>query len=108
MVHLVSVVCYVSLRVIFMGADGNFYVLLQVLPFPFSFAYDDLHVYIIFQTRLQAQAAGVHYSHPLSNLTSRMAYFGPHMVCVWFLLPVLSTSFSLNLSANVSIPVFTS
>lgn len=29
------------------------------------------------KTRLQAQAAGVHYSHPLSNLIGRMAYFGP-------------------------------
>ncbi|KAB1204978.1 Mitochondrial carrier protein MTM1 [Morella rubra] len=29
------------------------------------------------KTRLQAQAAGVDYSHPLSNLISRMAYFGP-------------------------------
>ncbi|KAL8534513.1 hypothetical protein ACS0TY_010509 [Phlomoides rotata] len=34
----------------------------------------------VVKTRLQAQAAGVHYSHPLSNLTSRMAYFGPHMM----------------------------
>ncbi|XP_057774261.1 mitochondrial carrier protein MTM1 [Salvia miltiorrhiza] len=32
------------------------------------------------KTRLQAQAAGVPYSHPLSNLTSRMSYFGPHMM----------------------------
>ncbi|PON96879.1 Mitochondrial substrate/solute carrier [Trema orientale] len=32
------------------------------------------------KTRLQAQAAGVAYSHPLSNLTSRMAYFGPSML----------------------------
>ncbi|KAF2315510.1 hypothetical protein GH714_039968 [Hevea brasiliensis] len=32
------------------------------------------------KTRLQAQAAGVPYSHPLSNITSRMAYFGPNMV----------------------------
>ncbi|KAL0340996.1 UNVERIFIED_CONTAM: Mitochondrial carrier protein MTM1 [Sesamum radiatum] len=31
-------------------------------------------------TRLQAQAAGVPYSHPLSNVTSRMALFGPHMM----------------------------
>ncbi|XP_047974322.1 mitochondrial carrier protein MTM1 isoform X2 [Salvia hispanica] len=30
------------------------------------------------KTRLQAQAAGVAYSHPLSNLTTRMTYFGPH------------------------------
>ncbi|KAL6176362.1 hypothetical protein ACLB2K_052996 [Fragaria x ananassa] len=29
------------------------------------------------KTRLQAQAAGVPYSHPLSNITSRMAFFGP-------------------------------
>ncbi|TXG71111.1 hypothetical protein EZV62_006046 [Acer yangbiense] len=29
------------------------------------------------KTRLQAQAAGVAYSHPLSNIISRMAYFGP-------------------------------
>ncbi|XP_059629100.1 mitochondrial carrier protein MTM1-like [Cornus florida] len=32
------------------------------------------------KTRLQAQAAGVPYSHPLSNITSRMAYFGPNML----------------------------
>ncbi|KAK1366515.1 Manganese tracking factor [Heracleum sosnowskyi] len=32
------------------------------------------------KTRLQAQAAGVQYSHPLSNLTSRMAFFGPNMM----------------------------
>ncbi|KAF2312185.1 hypothetical protein GH714_028403 [Hevea brasiliensis] len=32
------------------------------------------------KTRLQAQAAGVPYSHPLSNITSRMAYFGPNMM----------------------------
>ncbi|KAH6828062.1 manganese tracking factor for mitochondrial SOD2 [Perilla frutescens var. hirtella] len=32
------------------------------------------------KTRLQAQAAGVPYSHPLSNLTTRMAFFGPHMM----------------------------
>lgn len=32
------------------------------------------------KTRLQAQAAGVAYSHPLSNLTSRMAFFGPTMM----------------------------
>ncbi|OIV96791.1 hypothetical protein TanjilG_18251 [Lupinus angustifolius] len=32
------------------------------------------------KTRLQAQAAGVSYSHPLSNMTSRMAYFGPTMM----------------------------
>ncbi|KAL7592042.1 hypothetical protein Lser_V15G32954 [Lactuca serriola] len=31
-------------------------------------------------TRLQAQAAGVAYSHPMTNLTSRMAVFGPNMV----------------------------
>ncbi|KAE8077835.1 hypothetical protein FH972_016359 [Carpinus fangiana] len=31
----------------------------------------------VVKTRLQAQAAGVAYSHPLSNLISRMAYFGP-------------------------------
>jgi len=34
----------------------------------------------MYQTRLQAQAAGVPYSHPLSNMTSRMACFGPNMV----------------------------
>ncbi|KAL7108298.1 hypothetical protein ACP275_06G104100 [Erythranthe tilingii] len=34
----------------------------------------------VVKTRLQAQAAGVAYSHPLSNLTSRMAFFGPHMM----------------------------
>ncbi|KAI3458040.1 hypothetical protein Pfo_014703 [Paulownia fortunei] len=32
------------------------------------------------KTRLQAQAAGVPYSHPLSNVTTRMAFFGPHML----------------------------
>ncbi|EOY23448.1 Manganese tracking factor for mitochondrial SOD2 isoform 3 [Theobroma cacao] len=32
------------------------------------------------KTRLQAQAAGVPYSHPLSNLIGRMAYFGPNMM----------------------------
>ncbi|XP_028102636.1 mitochondrial carrier protein MTM1 isoform X1 [Camellia sinensis] len=32
------------------------------------------------KTRLQAQAAGVPYSHPLSNVTSRMAFFGPNMM----------------------------
>ncbi|KAG2399726.1 hypothetical protein LR48_Vigan04g162700 [Vigna angularis] len=32
------------------------------------------------KTRLQAQAAGVPYSHPLSNMTSRMACFGPNMM----------------------------
>ncbi|PRQ60336.1 putative mitochondrial carrier domain-containing protein [Rosa chinensis] len=32
------------------------------------------------KTRLQAQAAGVPYSHPLSNITSRMAFFGPTML----------------------------
>ncbi|KAF5731225.1 mitochondrial carrier protein MTM1 [Tripterygium wilfordii] len=35
---------------------------------------------MIYQTRLQAQAAGVPYSHPLSNIISRMAYFGPNMM----------------------------
>lgn len=34
----------------------------------------------VVKTRLQAQAAGVAYSHPLSNFTSRMALFGPHMM----------------------------
>ncbi|KAK9914304.1 hypothetical protein M0R45_038090 [Rubus argutus] len=34
------------------------------------------------KTRLQAQAAGVPCSHPLSNITSRMAFFGAyHAVC---------------------------
>lgn len=32
------------------------------------------------KTRLQAQAAGTQYSHPLSNLTSRMQFFGPTMM----------------------------
>ncbi|PIN08771.1 Mitochondrial carrier protein CGI-69 [Handroanthus impetiginosus] len=32
------------------------------------------------KTRLQAQAAGAPHSHPLSNITSRMALFGPHMM----------------------------
>ncbi|KFK29310.1 hypothetical protein AALP_AA7G116300 [Arabis alpina] len=31
-------------------------------------------------TRLQAQAAGVSYSHPLSNSIGRMAFFGPNMM----------------------------
>ncbi|XP_021909205.1 mitochondrial carrier protein MTM1 [Carica papaya] len=34
----------------------------------------------VVKTRLQAQAAGVLYSHPLSNLVGRMAYFGPNMM----------------------------
>lgn len=34
----------------------------------------------VVKTRLQAQAAGVSYSHPLSNVISRMAYFGPTMM----------------------------
>ncbi|KAL6503890.1 Carrier protein, mitochondrial [Orobanche gracilis] len=34
----------------------------------------------VIKTRLQAQAAGTAYSHPLSNFTSRMAFFGPHMM----------------------------
>ncbi|KAG5617177.1 hypothetical protein H5410_017001 [Solanum commersonii] len=33
----------------------------------------------VVKTRLQAQAAGVAYSHPMSNMTSRMAVFGPNM-----------------------------
>lgn len=32
------------------------------------------------KTRLQAQAAGVPYAHPLSDATSRMAFFGPNMM----------------------------
>ncbi|KAK4273915.1 hypothetical protein QN277_017218 [Acacia crassicarpa] len=32
------------------------------------------------KTRLQAQAAGVNYSHPLGNMTYRMANFGPNML----------------------------
>ncbi|XP_052491289.1 mitochondrial carrier protein MTM1 isoform X4 [Gossypium raimondii] len=32
----------------------------------------------VVKTRLQAQAAGVPYSHPLSNLIGQMAYFGPN------------------------------
>ncbi|GAB4826282.1 Carrier protein, mitochondrial [Ancistrocladus abbreviatus] len=32
------------------------------------------------KTRLQAQAAGAPYSHPLSNMTGRMAFFGPNMM----------------------------
>ncbi|CAN1751273.1 Mitochondrial carrier protein MTM1 [Linum perenne] len=35
----------------------------------------------VVKTRLQAQAAGVSYSHPLSNVISRMSYFGPNMSC---------------------------
>ncbi|KAK1361176.1 Manganese tracking factor for mitochondrial SOD2 [Heracleum sosnowskyi] len=34
----------------------------------------------VVKTRLQAQAAGVPYSHPLSNVTTRMAVFGPNML----------------------------
>ncbi|RXI08310.1 hypothetical protein DVH24_022454 [Malus domestica] len=34
----------------------------------------------VVKTRLQAQAAGVPYSHPLSNVISRMSYFGPSML----------------------------
>ncbi|KAL5537721.1 hypothetical protein UlMin_043665 [Ulmus minor] len=34
----------------------------------------------VVKTRLQAQAAGVAYSHPLSNITSRMSFFGPSMM----------------------------
>ncbi|KAM4073098.1 hypothetical protein ACB094_11G191400 [Castanea mollissima] len=34
----------------------------------------------VVKTRLQAQAAGVAYSHPLSNIMNRMAYFGPKTV----------------------------
>ncbi|CAL1390986.1 unnamed protein product [Linum trigynum] len=34
----------------------------------------------VVKTRLQAQAAGVAYSHPLSNVVNRMAYFGPTML----------------------------
>ncbi|XP_071707057.1 mitochondrial carrier protein MTM1-like [Rutidosis leptorrhynchoides] len=32
------------------------------------------------KTRLQAQAAGVAYSHPMTNHTTRMAVFGPNML----------------------------
>ncbi|XAR71664.1 hypothetical protein NMG60_11018044 [Bertholletia excelsa] len=34
----------------------------------------------IAKTRLQAQAAGVPYNHPFSNITSRMAFSGPNMI----------------------------
>ncbi|KAK4350931.1 hypothetical protein RND71_030244 [Anisodus tanguticus] len=34
----------------------------------------------VIKTRLQAQAAGVAYSHPMSNMTSRMTVFGPNMM----------------------------
>ncbi|KAF5771427.1 putative mitochondrial carrier domain superfamily [Helianthus annuus] len=34
----------------------------------------------VVKTRLQAQAAGVAYSHPMTNHTSRMAVFGPNMM----------------------------
>lgn len=34
----------------------------------------------VVKTRLQAQAAGVPYSHPLSDVRTRMAYFGPNMM----------------------------
>lgn len=36
----------------------------------------------VVKTRLQAQAAGVAYSHPLSNIMNRMAYFGPKTVSI--------------------------
>ncbi|KAG8485900.1 hypothetical protein CXB51_019264 [Gossypium anomalum] len=36
----------------------------------------------VVKTRLQAQAAGVPYSHPLSNLIGQMAYFGPNTMFV--------------------------
>lgn len=91
---LCSSSCY-----LFMGADRELFMYLyKCLSFLFHLLIIDLHVCIILQTRLQAQAAGVHYSHPLSNLTSRMAYFGPHMVCAPFLLSVLSTSFFHSIS----------
>ncbi|KAF3528892.1 hypothetical protein DY000_02038678 [Brassica cretica] len=34
----------------------------------------------VVKTRLQAQAAGVSYSHPLSDAIGRMAFFGPNML----------------------------
>ncbi|XP_059667185.1 mitochondrial carrier protein MTM1-like isoform X1 [Cornus florida] len=34
----------------------------------------------VVKTRLQAQAAGVSHSHPLSNIISRMAFSGPNMM----------------------------
>ncbi|KAF8114531.1 hypothetical protein N665_0036s0060 [Sinapis alba] len=34
----------------------------------------------VVKTRLQAQAAGVSYSHPLSDAIGRMAFFGPNMM----------------------------
>ncbi|KAK9291304.1 hypothetical protein L1049_019249 [Liquidambar formosana] len=34
----------------------------------------------VVKTRLQAQAAGAPYSHPLSDMRSRMAFFGPNMM----------------------------
>ncbi|EFH45789.1 mitochondrial substrate carrier family protein [Arabidopsis lyrata subsp. lyrata] len=34
----------------------------------------------VVKTRLQAQAAGMSYSHPLSNSIGRMAFFGPNMM----------------------------
>lgn len=46
------------------------------------YRYIRLFNFCYLQTRLQAQAAGVAYSHPLSNLISRMAYFGPRTVCI--------------------------
>ncbi|KAG5533857.1 hypothetical protein RHGRI_027900 [Rhododendron griersonianum] len=36
----------------------------------------------VVKTRLQAQAAGVPHTHPLSNLTSCMALFGPNMMFI--------------------------
>lgn len=49
--------------------------------------------FIVLQTRLQVQAAGVGYSHPLSNLTSRMAFFGPQMVCLLTFVVVICYDF---------------
>lgn len=48
---------------------------------------------------MQAQAAGVAYSHPLSNLISRMAYFGPRTVCSNFC-PLIILNMS-NLLENI-------
>uniref|UniRef100_A0A7N2MBY3 Uncharacterized protein n=1 Tax=Quercus lobata TaxID=97700 RepID=A0A7N2MBY3_QUELO len=59
-------------------------------------------------TRSQAQAAGVAYSHPLSNIMNRMAYFGPKTgvqplldgVLSYLPCPTEVSSYALDLSKN--------
>ncbi|KAL8110990.1 hypothetical protein AgCh_026666 [Apium graveolens] len=50
------------------------------------------------KTRLHAQAAGVQYSHPLSNLTSSMAFFGPNMEALEVIVSDLVLSSAINSS----------